>query len=65
MIDFNVITLSESGNISIAISDVPRNPSLFKKSETMRSHLASAKLLGKWFTNYKPATVYSILGVKP
>ena len=65
LIDFNVITISESGNISIATSNIPSNPSLFKKSETMKFHLTSAKLLGKWFTNYQPATVYSILGVKP
>ena len=65
LIDLNVITISEIGNISIAFSDIPHNPSFFKKSDTMKSHLASAKLLGKWFTNYQPATIYSILGVKP
>lgn len=65
LIDFNVITISERGNISIVFSDIPSNPSFCKKSDTMKSHLASAKLLGKWFTNYQPATVYSILGVKP
>ena len=65
LIDFNAISISENGSISIAIPDIPNNPSLFKKSETMKSHLASAKLLGKWFANYQPATIYSILGVKP
>lgn len=65
LIDLDVITISEVGNISIAFSGISRSPSFFKKSDMMKSHLASAKLLGKWFTNYQPGTVYSILGVRP
>ena len=65
LVEFKVISISEFGGISIAISDITRNPSFFKQSPSMISHLSRAKFLGKWFSNYPPATVYSFLGIKP
>lgn len=65
LIDFKVISISESGYISIATPEISRNPSFFKQSNTMSSHLSRAKFLGKWLVNYQPATIYSVLGIRP
>ncbi|MAD03469.1 MAG: hypothetical protein CMK65_07615 [Pseudoalteromonas sp.] len=62
----DLLKLTENHDVVAAESALAKSPAIFGKSEAMKRHLTSSKLMGRWLAvSPNAATIYSVLGIRP
>tara|TARA_R110000744_G_scaffold35055_2_gene81405 strand:- start:2286 stop:2783 length:498 start_codon:yes stop_codon:yes gene_type:complete len=66
LLDRNVISICESGNLRLENESLVKNPALFSKSTDMKEALKASKMIGRWFSHAPSVeTIFAQLGVRP
>lgn len=66
LLDRKIIQLTEHAHYLTAQDKLPKTPSLFNKSKSMKQALHAASFIGKWFAHSSTVeTVYAQLGIRP
>jgi hypothetical protein len=66
LMEKSLLLLNHDGEFLLGSATVPKNPSIFSKSESMRNAMRAANFMGRWFAHAPPIeTLYAQLGVRP
>lgn len=65
LLDFKVVTMDENGVISLNSGVDLKEPSVFKRSTYIPQQIKATKYFSKWFSENTPASIYTVLGIKP
>ncbi|HAT5009889.1 TPA: hypothetical protein I9774_000754 [Serratia marcescens] len=65
LLDFNVITLDGNGCFLLNPSVNLKEPTLFQSSIHVPLQVKATRFFSKWFSENSPASIYTVLGIKP